>query len=556
MRANRPGAAAPCWPRAARLARVPRSLRRAGAAGVAGVAGVAGWRGWRGWRGLHGVVLPVLLIALWWQASHRQWMSPQILPTPGQVWMTARELAADNLVSQLAISLWRLAAGFAAGVLGGVLLGTLTGRSRRADEIVSPLFYAFAQIPTLAWLPLLMVVLGIGEALKIALIFKAVLVPVAIHTQLGVRSVPPRLREIAAVSRLPRGATLRLLIAPAALPPVLTGLRIALAQGWLTLIAAELLASSEGIGYLMVWGRQMFQLDIVFVCIAVIGITGFAIDDGLRRLDARVVRWPRPAFAEHARRPACGWTARANGAVLPVALVVLWSVAAQRHWVDARLLPAPSVVLANAWTDLRSGALPVPLARTLLRAFEGLVTGAAAGTALGIGLGLSRPLRDVAGPTLAALRQVAIFAWIPLLTAWAGIGALSKVIFVALAACFPMLVAAAHAVENLSPQLIEAARTLRLPAAARMRRLVLPAIAPGLFAGLRLALVYAWLGAIGAEYFMPSDIGIGSFMLDAQQVFRMDRLLSAAVAVGALGAALGWLGGRLEAAATRWRGPV
>ncbi|KVK89814.1 ABC transporter permease [Burkholderia sp. MSMB1498] len=496
-----------------------------------------------------------MLFALWWHASHRQWMSPQILPTPELVWQTAVELAGDNLFSQLAVSLARLATGFAAGVAAGVALGALTGRSRTADDIVSPVFYAFAQIPTLAWLPLLMVVLGIGEALKIALIVKAVLVPVAIHTQLGVRGVPPRLREIAAVARLPRAATLRLLVAPAALPPVMTGLRIALAQGWLTLIAVELLASSEGIGYLMVWGRQMFQLDIVFVCIAVIGATGFAMDDALRRLDARLVRWPRAALAEHARAPRRSALAWLHGALLPAALAALWAAAAHWHWVDARVLPAPSAVLASAFRDIASGALPVPLARTLLRALEGLALGATAGAVAGVAFGLVRGLGRAAGPTFAALRQVAIFAWIPLLTAWAGIDELSKVIFVALAAFFPMLVAAQRSVESLSPQLAEAARTLRLPARQRLGQLVLPAIAPGLFAGLRLGLVYAWLGAIGAEYFMPSGVGIGGFMLDAQQLFRMDRLMSAAVIVGALGAALGWLGGRLEAAATRWRGP-
>jgi sulfonate transport system permease protein len=508
-----------------------------------------------GWRALAGVALPLLLGVLWWQAAARQWMSPQILPAPALVWRTALELAADNLFGQLATSLARLACGFVAGALGGVLLGAWMGASRRADAVLAPLFYALAQIPTLAWLPLLMVVLGIGEALKIALIFKAVLVPVAIHTQLGVRGVPPRLREIAAVARLSRGATLRALIVPAALPPVLTGLRIALAQGWLTLIAVELLASSEGIGYLMVWGRQMFQLDIVFVCIGVIGLTGFVMDHALGRLEQRLIRWPRGALAEHPRAPRRrGWAAL-SGAWLPLALGVAWAVAARGGWVDPRILPAPGTVFVQAWRDLASGALPVPLAHTLLRAAEGLALGVAAGVTLGLALGLSAGWRRLAGPTLAALRQVAIFAWIPLLTAWAGIDELSKVIFVALAAFFPMLVAASQAVEGQSAQLAEAARALRLSGWQRLRLLVWPQIAPGLFAGLRLALVYAWLGAIGAEYFMPSGIGIGSFMLDAQQLFRMDRLLSAAVVVGALGAALGWLGGRLESAATRWRGP-
>jgi sulfonate transport system permease protein len=261
------------------------------------------------WRGLSAWTLPVLLYALWWVASHHQWMSPQILPTPELVWQTATDLLGDNLVANLLISLRRLAFGLVAGVLGGTLLGAAMGTSRTVDAVIAPSFYALAQIPTLAWLPLLMVVLGIGESLKVVLIIKAVLVPVAIHTQLGVRTVPPRLREMAAVLRLPRGQAVRLLIAPAALPPFLTGLRLGLAQGWLTLIAVELLASSEGIGYLMVWGRQMFQLDIVFVCIAVIGVVGFTMDYGIPLAARRV------GGARHARK---AWLAR----------VQLWRIAA------------------------------------------------------------------------------------------------------------------------------------------------------------------------------------------------------------------------------------
>ncbi len=507
------------------------------------------------WRGLSAWTLPVLLYALWWLASHHQWMSPQILPTRELVWQTAADLLGDNLVANLLVSLRRLAFGLVAGVLGGTLLGAAMGTSQTVDAVIAPSFYALAQIPTLAWLPLLMVVLGIGESLKVVLIFKAVLVPVAIHTQLGVRTVPPRLREMAAVLRLPHGQAVRLLIAPAALPPFLTGLRLGLAQGWLTLIAVELLASSEGIGYLMVWGRQMFQLDIVFVCIAVIGVVGFTMDCGIHALDRRVVRWPRVALAEHVTHARGGWLAYGYGALLPLAAVVVWSMASHEHWVDARILPAPLAVLASTWQDIRSGALPIPLLHTLLRSVEGLALGTTIGVLSGLALGLSTSLRRTVGPTLAALRQVAIFAWIPLLTAWAGIDDLAKVIFVALAAFFPMVVATARAVENLSPQLAEVAQTLRLNFAQRLRWLILPAIVPGVFAGLRLALVYAWLGAIGAEYFMPSGVGIGRFMLDAQQLFRMDRLLSAAVVVGALGALFGWLGGRLEASATRWRGP-
>ena len=106
---------------------------------------------------------------------------------------------------------------------------------------------------------------------------------------------------------------------------------------------------------------------------------------------------------------------------------------------------------------------------------------------------------------------------------------------------------------NLSPQLREAAQVLRLSLWQRLRRLVLPGAAAGIFAGLRLSLIYAWMGTIGAEYFMPSNGGIGSLMIGAQQLLRMDLIMGGMLLVGFTGAALNLIGQRIETRATRWR---
>ena len=135
------------------------------------------------------------------------------------------------------------------------------------------------------------------------------------------------------------------------------------------------------------------------------------------------------------------------------------------------------------------------------------------------------------------MRQIAIFAWVPLLTAWFGLGELSKWAFVALAAFFPLFIATQRSVATLSPLLREAAQVMRLSLWQRVRVLVLPGAAPGIFAGLRLSLIYAWLGTIGAEYFMPSNGGIGSLMIGAQQLLRMDTIFSGMLLVGLTGAA-------------------
>ncbi|MBH3429037.1 ABC transporter permease [Pseudomonas alkylphenolica] len=496
--------------------------------------------------------LPCGLALLWWLASRYLWMSEQILPAPAVVWQSAQELAQGELWSHLAISLQRLLIGLLAGVGSGAVLGAWLGVSRRAERLVLPTFNALAQIPTLAWVPLFMVLFGIGEVLKLVVLVKAIIVPVTLHTLVGVRDAQPRLREAAAVLKLPRHLLITRLILPAALPAFMAGVRLALATGWSSLLAVELLASSEGIGYLMVWARQLFMLDIVFVCIAVIGLLGFAMDRGLGWLERRLVHWPHPPGAELRVQRLQG-VEYLQALLLPLALVIAWHLANQLQWVDATILVAPWQVLVTAWEGLLDGSLTSALAVSVGRALGGLLLGGGLGFVLGLWMGLSRPAERLLGPTLAGLRQIAIFAWVPLLTAWFGLGELAKWVFVGLAAFFPLFIATQRSVANRSPQLEEAARVLHLNLLQRLLRLVLPGAAPGIFAGLRIGLIYAWLGTIGAEYFMPSGGGIGSLMIGAQQLLRMDLIMAAMLLVGLTGALLGALGQYIEARATRWR---
>lgn len=499
-----------------------------------------------------GWLVPVAMFVLWWLASSYQWMPQQILPTPALVWQAAVDLATQDLFLNLWISLRRLLWGLAGGIAAGLALGTLMGVSRSARQIIYPTFFALIQIPTLAWLPMFMILFGIGEALKLAVIVKAVVVPVAIHTLAGIDDTQPKLREVAAVLRLPWSVRLRTLIIPAAMPSFTSGLRLALSQAWVSLLAVELLASSEGIGYLMVWGRQLFMLDIVFVCIIVIALAGLLMDRGIQTLDHSLIRWPRAATAELTWKRSSGY-ARLLPWLLPLTLLVAWQWASASGGVDPNLLPAPTVVLAQLRVGLLDGTLLDALGHSLARAFAGLLIGGGIGVLAGLLLGMSRTLDELFGPTLSTLRQVAVFAWVPLITAWVGIGEPAKVTFVAIAAFFPMFVAAHHGVVNRSPQLDEAARALRLNARLRLRVLILPGAAAAIFAGLQLGLTYAWLGAIGSEYFMRSGAGIGGLMINAQQLARMDVVIGAMLLVGLSGASLRRLGELLEARSTRWR---
>lgn len=495
-------------------------------------------------------LVPLTVAALWLTATQQHWMSEQVLPAPALVWDSAVEFGSGELWGHLWISLQRLFWGLSVGISSGLLLGVWLGASRQAQTLVLPTFIALAQIPTLAWIPLFMLFFGIGEWLKLVVLVKAVVVPVTLHTLVGVRDAQPKLREAALALRLPRHLLLLRLLLPAALPAFLTGVRLALATGWTSLLAVELLASSEGIGYLMVWGRQLFMLDLVMLCILVIGLVGALLERSFSALEKRLLFWPQAATGEqrHGAVPR-SW----QSLLLPVVLLAAWQASSRYGWVDTNILTSPLQVLHTLLDGLADGSLPQALLASLQRTLTGLILGGGAGLLVGLLLGLSTTAERLFGPSLSALRQVALFAWVPLLTAWFGLGEAAKHVFVGLAAFFPLMIATQRGIASLSPQLGEAARTLRLNLWQRLRLLVLPGAAPAIFAGLRLSLIYAWLGTIGAEYFMPSDGGIASLMIGAQQLFRMDQVMAAMVLIGLIGALLGTLGQRLESRATRWR---
>lgn len=292
------------------------------------------------------------------------------------------------------------------------------------------------------------------------------------------------------------------------------------------------------------------MLDLVLLCILVIGLVGALLERGFSTLEKRLLFWPQAATGEQQRGPLPkGW----QSLLLPAALLALWQANSSLGWVDQNILTSPLQVLHTLLAGVADGSLPQAMLLSLQRALTGLLLGGSAGLLTGLLLGLSQTAERVLSPSLSALRQVALFAWVPLLTAWFGLGEGAKHVFVGLAAFFPLLIATQRGIAGLSPQLGEAARTLRLNLWQRVRLLVLPGAAPAIFAGLRLSLIYAWLGTIGAEYFMPSDGGIASLMIGAQQLFRMDQVMAAMVLIGLVGALLGTLGQRLESRATRWR---
>jgi len=242
-----------------------------------------------------GWVVPAALLLLWKVASDRGWAPPQFLPPPSTVIRTfGEQYDSGELLTNFLVSLGRVAGGFSLGALLGVVLGVAMGLSRTLEDYLSPLFRAASQVPVLGWLPLAMMFLGIGESLKLVIIAHASLVPVAMNTLKGIRSVPRQYIEVARAFGYSHAQLLRKVIFPASVPSMFVGIRYGVTQAWLSLVTVELLASSEGLGFMIVWGRQLLQLDLVLAAIIVIGAVGLLFDKGLSLLEARLLRW-RPA---------------------------------------------------------------------------------------------------------------------------------------------------------------------------------------------------------------------------------------------------------------------
>jgi sulfonate transport system permease protein len=241
-----------------------------------------------------GFISPLLVLALWAWVAQAHLFPPQILVSPLDVWRAFDTLlGSGELQSNLAISLLRLLEGFAAGASTGVVFGIALALSPRVEAYCGWTFAALRQMPTLVMIPMLVLILGVDESLKIVIVAKATFFPVALAACQAVRALPASQLEVARLLRLRGWALYRRVVVPAVAPGIVTGMRIALSRSWLVLVAAELLAADSGIGEMMELARQQLQIDVVMVCIFVTGVVGFVLDRGLRSAERSLRRWQR-----------------------------------------------------------------------------------------------------------------------------------------------------------------------------------------------------------------------------------------------------------------------
>lgn len=237
------------------------------------------------------LTIPVLLLLFSEYLVRAGWIESYLLPAPSSLWQTFTDLANGDLWQHIWASSFRVFIGFLIGSFLALFFAVLVGLNKQAEAFLEPSFSAIKSIPSLAWIPLLLLWLGIDEASKITLIAIGAFFPVYTNTVAAIKGVDRKLIEVAQVYRLKYWQLVQQIILPAASPGILTGLRNGLSLSWMFMIAAELIAATQGIGYLLSDGRETSRPDIVILAIILLAILGKLTDRVMQSLETWLLRW-------------------------------------------------------------------------------------------------------------------------------------------------------------------------------------------------------------------------------------------------------------------------
>ncbi|MBB4378845.1 sulfonate transport system permease protein [Bradyrhizobium sp. SBR1B] len=243
-------------------------------------------------RPMLGLLLPLALALGWELVVWLGWSNGRLVPPPSRVFATIAELArSGELVRHVIATLWRVGLGFAFGVVAGTLLGAVSGYWSLARRLLDPTVQALRAIPSLAWVPLFILWLGIFETSKVALIAVGVFFPVYLGVMGAILSVDRKIVEVGRTFRLSGFAMIRRILLPVVLPAYVVSLRVGLGLGWMFVVAAELIGASEGLGYLLLDGQQLGKPAQILAAIVIFAILGKLTDWLIEVAAAPFLRW-------------------------------------------------------------------------------------------------------------------------------------------------------------------------------------------------------------------------------------------------------------------------
>ncbi|HEX8427674.1 ABC transporter permease [Hymenobacter sp.] len=244
------------------------------------------------WGWLRGAVLPAVLLLVWEVLAHVGVLPPNLLPAPSRVLATIWQMAVTGeLWEHLGITLWRVALGFLLGSALATVFGALTGYSRTLNQLLDPLLQGIRNIPSLAWVPLFILWMGIYETSKVVLIAVGVFFPVYLNLMSGIQGVDRKLIEVGRVYRLSGLQLVRRIFMPATLPAYFVGLRSGLGLGWMFVVAAEIMGANKGLGFLLVDGQMTGRPQTILASILLFAVLGQLTDALLSLLSRRLLRW-------------------------------------------------------------------------------------------------------------------------------------------------------------------------------------------------------------------------------------------------------------------------
>lgn len=247
-------------------------------------------------RGSIGWALPVAIVVLWELLARAGVISVTVLPAPSAVAVAFwKLLVSGELVRNIGVSAWRALAGFAIGGSIGFALGLANGLSRLSRDVTDTTLQMIRNIPHLALIPLVILWFGIDEEAKLFLVALGVFFPIYVNTLLGIQGVDPQLVEMGRIYGMKPFELFRRVILPGALPAIFVGQRYALGIMWLTLIVAETISASAGLGYMAMQAREFLMIDVVVLSILIYALLGKLADSSARLLERRTLAW-HPAF--------------------------------------------------------------------------------------------------------------------------------------------------------------------------------------------------------------------------------------------------------------------
>lgn len=238
------------------------------------------------------IMLPVMIIIVWELVCHYGNVRVYNLPVPEVIIKDAIEKIQSGLLwKHITISFLRVLKGFLLAMVNALVLGILIGLSKPIEQFTELVIQILKPIPPIAWIPLAILWFGIGESSKLYIIFYGAFFPILLNTVDGIHNIDKRFLELGRVYEINKWRLVWKVILPGALPSILTGIRVGLGNAWVCVVAAEMIAATRGVGYMLSNGRSMSRADDVILAMLLIGIVGKIMDDVLKWISRKIMKW-------------------------------------------------------------------------------------------------------------------------------------------------------------------------------------------------------------------------------------------------------------------------